>query len=193
MKEKWNNHAAGFRAHILVCVGAALIMLLSTYGFSEFAYEVNVRIDPARLAAQVISGIGFPGAGAILRNGLTVTGLTTAASIWAVAAIGLSVGAGFLYGAGLVTVVVLFCLFLLNKFEKSFTRNQRVHHLSCKIKDTPGCMSSIIREMETQGLKIKHIYIQSEEAVDDGSAGQRNTLLRFTLTGIDPGQTGTFG
>jgi putative Mg2+ transporter-C (MgtC) family protein len=86
-------------------------MLLSIYGFSEFAYEVNVRIDPARLAAQVISGIGFPGAGVILRNGLTVTGLTTAASIWVVAAIGLSVVAGFLYGAGLVTVVVLICLF----------------------------------------------------------------------------------
>ncbi|HEY0826461.1 MAG TPA: MgtC/SapB family protein, partial [Bacilli bacterium] len=102
-----NNHAAGFRTHILVCIGSALVMLLSIYGFSDFVDEENVRIDPSRLAAQVISGIGFLGAGVILRNGFSVTGLTTAASLWVAAAIGLAVGAGFHLAAVTTTLFVL--------------------------------------------------------------------------------------
>lgn len=95
LEREWHNHAAGFRTHILVCVGSTMIMLLSIYGFGDFSNEYNVRMDPARLAAQVVSGIGFLGAGAIIRNGSSISGLTTAASIWVVAAIGLCVGAGF--------------------------------------------------------------------------------------------------
>lgn len=91
-----SSHAAGLRTHILVCVGSALVMLLSMYGFSAFVNEVNVRLDPSRLAAQVISGIGFLGAGTIIFNGRSITGLTTAASLWVVAGIGLAVGAGFI-------------------------------------------------------------------------------------------------
>src|SRR5690625_663261 len=86
-----SNRAAGFRTNILVCMGSALIMLLSMYGFTQFTNEFNVRMDPARLAAQVISGIGFLGAGVILFNGYSITGLTTAATLWVVAGIGLSV------------------------------------------------------------------------------------------------------
>src|SRR5690554_5987686 len=67
LEREWHNHAAGLRTHILVCVGATIIMLLSIYGFGDFAGEFNVRMDPARLAAQVVSGIGFLGAGAIIR------------------------------------------------------------------------------------------------------------------------------
>src|SRR4051794_30035185 len=85
------NHAAGLRTHTLVCLGSCLIMILSMYGFSDFADEPNVRLDPARLAAQVISGVGFLGAGTILFTGKSITGLTTAASIWVVMAIGLAV------------------------------------------------------------------------------------------------------
>src|SRR5690606_33783196 len=71
LEREWNNHAACFRTHILVCLGSTSIMLLSIYGFSQFSMEENVRMDPARLAAQVVSGIGFLGAGAILRRGDT--------------------------------------------------------------------------------------------------------------------------
>src|SRR5690606_15906316 len=85
------QHAAGLRTHIMVCLGSCLMMLLSIYGFSQFVYEGNVRVDPARLAAAVITGIGFLGAGTILHTGKSVTGLTTAASIWVVSAIGLGV------------------------------------------------------------------------------------------------------
>jgi len=86
-EREWGGHPAGFRTHILVCLGSAVVMLLSEYGFSQFAAEPNVQMDPARLAAQVISGIGFLGAGTILRTGFTISGLTTAASLWVVAAI----------------------------------------------------------------------------------------------------------
>src|SRR5690606_39922495 len=109
---------AGFRTHILVCLGSALIMLISIYGVSDFIKEENVRADPARLAAQVVSGIGFLGAGTILRHGLTVSGLTTAASLWVVAGIGLAVGAGYMFGAVLTTILTLVSLELLNRMER---------------------------------------------------------------------------
>jgi putative Mg2+ transporter-C (MgtC) family protein len=83
--------AAGIRTHMLVCVGACLFMIVSAYGFAS-VLGPNVVLDPSRIAAQVVSGIGFLGAGAILARGEIVKGLTTAASIWTVAAIGLAVG-----------------------------------------------------------------------------------------------------
>ena len=86
--------AAGIRTHMLVCVGSCLIMIVSQYGFANVLTEKNVVLDPSRIAAQVVSGIGFLGAGSILARGEIVKGLTTAASIWTVAAIGLAVGGG---------------------------------------------------------------------------------------------------
>lgn len=76
MEREWSNHAARFRTHILVCLGSATIMLLSIYDFAQFVDETNVRVDPSPLAAQVVSGIGFLGAGVILRNGNIIKGLT---------------------------------------------------------------------------------------------------------------------
>ena len=84
--------AAGIRTHMVVCVGACLIMIVSAFGFRDSLSSQNVVLDPSRVAAQVVSGIGFLGAGAILARGEIVRGLTTAASIWTVAAIGLAVG-----------------------------------------------------------------------------------------------------
>jgi putative Mg2+ transporter-C (MgtC) family protein len=104
-----HGRAAGFRTHILVGLGSCLMMLTGLHLMEAFA---GVReLDPTRIAAQVVSGIGFLGAGTILRFRASVRGLTTAASLWAVAGIGLAVGAGFLWGAlvaGLIVVVVLF-------------------------------------------------------------------------------------
>lgn len=165
LEREWNNHAAGFRTHILVCVGSASIMLLSIYGFSAFVYEPNVRTDPARLAAQVISGIGFLGAGAILRTGPTVSGLTTAASIWVVAAIGLSVGAGFYYAAVLATGLVLISLFLLNKWEKHMLWHRRTQEVTLSIVDRPGSLGNIARAFGNQGIHIKNIQMEHEQGL----------------------------
>ncbi|MCJ2042011.1 MgtC/SapB family protein [Methylobacterium sp. HMF5984] len=99
--------AAGLRTHMLVCVGSCLIMLVSTYGFADALGARNVVLDPSRVAAQVVSGIGFLGAGTILLRGEVVKGLTTAASLWAVAAIGLAIGGGLYVPAVATTTFVV--------------------------------------------------------------------------------------
>lgn len=185
LEREWSNHAAGFRTHILVCIGSASIMLLSIYGFSAFVNEPNVRTDPARLAAQVISGIGFLGAGAILRNGSSITGLTTAASIWVVAAIGLSVGAGFYYASVLATFLVLVSLFLLNKWEKHLLRHRRNQEVVIKIYDRPGSLGRIATKFGEQGLQIKNVVMESVHELA-ASEAEGTMELRFTLRTVHP-------
>lgn len=159
-----NNHPAGFRTHILVCLGSTTIMLLSIYGFSAFAYEYNVRMDPARLAAQVISGIGFLGAGAILRNGNIVTGLTTAASIWVVAAIGLCVGAGFYLVALIGTILVLISLHVFNKFDRWLLRGRHIHDVKLIITSDPATPRSIIQQLAALDIDIENMRMSPAES-----------------------------
>ena len=109
---------AGIRTHVIVCCGAALVMIVSKYGFADLVNENRELIlgtkgaDPARLAAQVVNGIGFLGAGVIFRQGASVKGLTTAAGIWVTGAIGLSIGTGMIIQA-VVTTLIIFVLQLL--------------------------------------------------------------------------------
>ena len=104
LERELRERQAGLRTHLVVCVGSALFTIVSAYGFSEFLVHGGsvVRADPTRIAAQIVSGIGFLGAGAIIRQGLSVRGLTTAATLWLVAAIGMASGAGY-YSAALIT------------------------------------------------------------------------------------------
>jgi putative Mg2+ transporter-C (MgtC) family protein len=120
--------AAGIRTHMLVCVGACLFMIVSAYGFAP-ALGPNVVLDPSRVAAQVVSGIGFLGAGAILARGEIVKGLTTAASIWTVAAIGLAVGAGLYFAAAVSTAVILAILAGVKPLEELY----RARNQSCRL------------------------------------------------------------
>jgi putative Mg2+ transporter-C (MgtC) family protein len=110
-ERQWRSHAAGARTHALVASGAALFTLAGAYGFPDIARAESV--DPMRVAAQVASGIGFVGAGAIIRDGLSVKGLTTAATLWASAAVGVAAGAAFYPGALVGFAVVLGSLVLL--------------------------------------------------------------------------------
>ncbi|BBH22227.1 MgtC family membrane protein [Paenibacillus baekrokdamisoli] len=173
LERELGGHSAGFRTHILVSLGSAGIVLLSMYGFAEFAAEPNVRLDPSRLAAQVVSGIGFLGAGTILRTGITVSGLTTAASLWVVAAIGLTVGAGFYYGSAALTLLVVINLFLLNKFERKFSRNKRKRELVMKIQKSSSSLNKVVSELNRNGLQISKMLVENDEAADADS----NTLL----------------
>lgn len=130
-----NDSPAGFRTHILVSLGSALVMILSMYAFNDFT---TVNKDPARLAAQVVSGIGFLGAGTILRDKTSVKGLTTAASLWVVAAIGLAAGAGFYFASFFVTVLVF--LTLERSVETYFFRNSQTLKVvaingTCRVKE----------------------------------------------------------
>lgn len=116
-----HGRAAGLRTHILVGVGSCLIMLTAMDLMETLAGRIAV--DPTRLAAQVVSGIGFLGAGTILRFRASVRGLTTAASLWAVAAIGLAAGSGFAFGATTATIIVLVALFGLSRLERRLRKD----------------------------------------------------------------------
>jgi putative Mg2+ transporter-C (MgtC) family protein len=109
LERELRDRAAGLRTHMLVGIGAALFTIVSAYGWTafEFSARSGIVFDPTRIAAQIVTGIGFLGAGAILRQGLTVRGLTTAASLWVVAAIGMAAGAGFYSAAVITTAIVL--------------------------------------------------------------------------------------
>ena len=119
------DRPAGFRTHILVCMGSALFMLVSMYGFDVVDAGINKEIveprrDSARIAAQVVSGIGFLGAGTILHEGLTIKGLTTAASLWIVSAIGLAVGSGMYILSFVATMLTMITLVTFRTLEKRF-------------------------------------------------------------------------
>jgi putative Mg2+ transporter-C (MgtC) family protein len=109
------DREAGIRTHLLVSLGAALFTIVSAYGFHEFLASGDnvIRADPTRIAAQIVTGIGFLGAGAIIREGLSIRGLTTAATLWVVAAIGMACGAGYYWPAAAATVLTIFALWPL--------------------------------------------------------------------------------
>jgi Uncharacterized membrane protein len=112
---------AGLRTHMLVAAGSACFTVASIYGFQGF----GVNSDPARLAAQIITGIGFLGAGAIFRTGDTVRGITTASSIWITAAIGILIGVGMIYLAVFTTIMTWFVLYVIKGLETKLERNQK--------------------------------------------------------------------
>ena len=115
LERELREREAGLRTHLLVAVGSALFTIVSAYGFHAFltSGESVVRADPTRIAAQIVTGIGFLGAGAIIRQGLSIRGLTTAATLWVVAAIGLAAGAGYYSAAVITTAVALVALWPL--------------------------------------------------------------------------------
>jgi putative Mg2+ transporter-C (MgtC) family protein len=118
LERELREREAGFRTHLLVSVGSCLFTLVSAYGFNEFLTGGGnvVRTDPTRIAAQIVTGVGFLGAGAIIRQGFSVRGLTTAATLWVVAAIGMASGAGYFSAAVITTALVLFSLWPLRIF-----------------------------------------------------------------------------
>ncbi|MEF2243306.1 MgtC/SapB family protein [Paenibacillus sp. IITD108] len=181
LERELSNHAAGFRTHILVCIGSTCIMLLSIYGFSQFVDEINVRVDPARLAAQVITGIGFLGAGAIMRNGSMISGLTTAASIWVVAAIGLCIGAGFMYLAFLATVLVVIILFVLNKVENAMMRHWRKREVMIHLIDRPGALANITSLFARYDIQISNMVMKSDSRMMEDGVKMPTMEVRFQL------------
>lgn len=147
----YKTYSAGFRTHILVCVGAAVCMIVSIGMHEQF------KGDAARIAAQVVSGIGFLGAGAIMREGLLVRGLTTAASLWVVASMGLACGAGYYLAATFGTLLVLFTLVILGTIE-DFVRGKRKYDmLSVVLSDAPEQVGLITSVLEKQYGSVKRI------------------------------------
>ncbi len=173
-----NNRAAGLRTHILVCLGSTLIMLLSMYGFAEFAKLDNVRLDPARLAAQVISGIGFLGAGTILFTGKSITGLTTAASLWVVAAIGLAVGAGFYYASVLTCALALVSLFFTKPRRAKIFSHEKTLFFKLEATDSPSLLGRVVTMLSKQGNVIQKLSVE-EIPMENGNRLQITLMLRL--------------
>jgi len=157
LERESHGRPAGLRTHILVAVGACLVMLLSFYGFPAWPNR-----DPARLAAQVISGIGFLGAGTILREGASIKGLTTAASLWVVAGIGLAIGAGFYPSALAATLIAVVALFFLEKLEKRFI-SPRAVSLAITMVDRPGQLGEVCSVIGRYGFSIRAIELDQDE------------------------------
>jgi putative Mg2+ transporter-C (MgtC) family protein len=171
--------AAGLRTHMLVSVGACLFMIVSAFGFSDILGTRNVILDPSRIAAQVVSGIGFLGAGSILLRGEVVRGLTTAASLWSVAAIGLAVGGGLYIEAGAATIVIMVILAGIKPIEERFQQRHRTHELLMETQ--PGRMSLTALEAAL-GYRAKRIvrYVARPSETE----GQES--ISITLTRLRP-------
>lgn len=153
--EREHSHRpAGFRTHILVAVGSALIMLTSVYIGEKYQGQMNV--DITRMSGQVVSGIGFLGAGTILREGFSVKGLTTAASLWAVSCIGIAIGAGFVAGAVVATFVIYMTL---NSLKKVIVRGKAGKALYVEVKDLAEQVPKISKLIKRTGTVVHSMEI----------------------------------
>jgi putative Mg2+ transporter-C (MgtC) family protein len=177
LERELREREAGLRTHLLVSVGSALFTIVSAYGFREFlnSGESVVRADPTRIAAQIVTGIGFLGAGAIIRQGLSIRGLTTAATLWVVAAIGLAAGAGYYSAAVISTAVALIALWPLRnvayRVVNRFRGETGILLVQLPAGESPG---AVIDAVDAADAKIESIEISHE-------ADRRNLELRVEL------------
>jgi len=153
LERELTNKYAGLRTHILVCLGACVFTLISIYGFPTFAPGDNVDLsqatgirDTARVAAQIVTGIGFIGAGTVLRNGPIVLGLTTAATLWIAASIGMACGAGMFEIAFAGTLLAILTLVMVRVFEKKFLPNSTKRARMLKV--SVVCANDRIEEVQ---------------------------------------------
>ena len=151
-----HERASGFRPHILVGLGACLMTMAGAYAFPEDSIER----DPMRVASYVVSGIGFLGAGAILRHGTMVRGLTTAATIWGSSGIGIACGVGLGWLAVIVTLLVLFTLMILDDFEERLRRDESTNEIKIHLKDSNRAVGKALTALERLGISIKNATVQ---------------------------------
>lgn len=168
LEREIHGRPAGFRTHLLVSLGACLFCVTSIEFyriFGSFSGTIPVGVDPGRIAAQVVTGIGFLGAGAIIRERAAIRGLTTAACLWVAAALGIACGVGLFYLAVCVTAIALINLLLLKEVEKKLNRDT---YVLVKVwgGDTPGFIESVHRVFAAQG--IDHMDAKYEKDLERG-------------------------
>jgi putative Mg2+ transporter-C (MgtC) family protein len=155
--------AAGLRTHMLVCVGSCLFMIVSAYGFMGVLEHEHVSLDPSRVAAQVVSGIGFLGAGSILLRGEIVRGLTTAASLWTVAAIGLAAGGGLYLAAGSATVIILIILAGIKPLERRYFSSRQKREVMISAERGRLTLHALEKELGPVTSRISTFIVQQQE------------------------------
>ena len=184
LDREYREKEAGFRTHFLVSLGSALMMIVSQYGFSEILTHDGVSLDPSRIAAQVVSGIGFIGAGTIIFNHQIVRGLTTAASLWATAGIGLTAGAGMSWLALAATILPLVALEGLSLVFRSLGSRRMVVVFSAS--DRTGVADTLDR-IRTDGYMVVSYEVVPQVVGGDGIT-YRVTMVVKAKPGSDNNQ-----
>lgn len=184
LDREYREKEAGFRTHFLVSLGSALMMIVSQYGFSEILTHDGVSLDPSRIAAQVVSGIGFIGAGTIIFNHQIVRGLTTAASLWATAGIGLTAGAGMSWLALAATILTLVALEGLSLVFRSLGSRRMVVVFSAS--DRTGVAYTLDR-IRTDGYMVVSYEVVPQVVGGDGIT-YRVTMVVKAKPGSDNNQ-----
>jgi putative Mg2+ transporter-C (MgtC) family protein len=174
-----HSQPAGMRTHILITIGSTLAMLLSIYIPQSFPDFQNG--DPGRIAAQVVSGIGFLGAGAILRFGINVRGLTTAASVWAMAMIGLAIGAGMYMISLISLVIILFSLSIMDTFEKRLFRNRIFKRIEITLRKKTYEISKLENILKELRIRIHSVDISKHT----GDTNDRIVFYVYILEKMD--------
>ncbi|NUZ06691.1 MgtC/SapB family protein [Piscinibacter koreensis] len=187
LERERHEWAAGLRTHMLVCVGSALVMLVSMFGFSDVQGAPHVSFDPSRVAAQVVSGIGFLGAGTILfLRQEVIRGLTTAASLWTIAAVGLAVGSGLYVAAAATTTIALVILGLVRPLERRLFRRGELRRLALQVEPGAASLARIEEVLEAAGIGIARIEIQRDQdgGRDSVSLSLSSSIARSELLAL---------
>ena len=164
------DRAAGLRTHALVCIASALIMIVSAYGFTDVVTaNRTIALDPSRIAAQVVSGVGFLGAGTIILRKNAVRGLTTAASIWLVAGIGLACGSGLFIPGVATTVIALGILSGLKPIEQRFFDHKRVTLMTISVRRHAGQVAAIEDCVRRCGLELQRLKLEPGRTRETGT------------------------
>ena len=158
------DRAAGLRTHTMVAISSCLVMIVSAYGFSQTLGTEHVSFDPSRVAAQVVSGIGFLGAGVIIFRKNTVRGLTTAASVWAVAGVGLAAGGGLFWVAGVGTVFILAVQFGLRRLEQRFFVRHQEHRLDLRVRRGERRLLAVESAIAAGGVEMRGLRLRPARA-----------------------------
>lgn len=167
LERHWSDKAAGLRTHMLVSLGAALFMIVSAHGFDDVLSPSRIELDPSRVAAQVVSGIGFLGAGAILRRHEAVVGLTTAASIWAVAALGLAAGGGLYVAAAITTAIILAILTVMRWVESRVRVRPRSFVLAVSTRTRDAAAQVVETILDSSSVNILDLRVRGGDRPTD--------------------------
>lgn len=181
LERSFHGRPAGFRTHTLVCLASSLLMLVTlyqSYWFPSSGADV-VRVDPTRMAQGIMTGIGFLGAGVIFKEGLTVRGLTTAASIWITASIGVLMGIGFFFAGCLATLITLGVLALFRHIELRMPTNQFAQHVIRFRRDAVMPEDTLRTLLQTHGFSVANLSYRLEA----GDAFEYRMMLRTMQSG----------
>lgn len=160
LEREHHNQPAGLKTHIILCVGATLITIVSI----EMARDLGdpLHTDPTRIAANIVTGIGFLGGGAILRMGATVRGLTTAACLWAVTGVGMAIGGGYYFAASVTILTILLTLHFLARVENVFLHRKKFKEMTLIAKSSPDLLGSVEKVLSANQISINNIDVERD-------------------------------